>query len=102
MLEDISILSGGTAIMEETGIKLESIKLEDLGRAKRVTVDKDVTTIIDGGGKQKEIEGRIKQLRTQIEETTSDYDREKLQERLAKLAGGVAIIKVGAATETEM
>src|SRR5439155_267588 len=102
MLEDISILSGGTAIMEETGIKLEGIKLEDLGRAKRVTVDKDVTTIIDGAGSQKNIEGRIKQLRTQIEETTSDYDREKLQERLAKLAGGVAIIKVGAATETEM
>jgi chaperonin GroEL len=102
MLEDISILTGGKAIMEETGIKLESIKLEDLGRAKRVTVDKDVTTIIDGAGKQKEIEGRIKQLRTQVEETTSDYDREKLQERLAKLAGGVAIIKVGAATETEM
>ena len=102
MLEDISILSGGTAIMEETGIKLEGIKLEDLGRAKRVTVDKDVTTIIDGSGSQKNIEGRIKQLRAQIEETTSDYDREKLQERLAKLAGGVAIIKVGAATETEM
>src|ERR1043166_4352441 len=102
MLEDISILTGGKAIMEETGIKLESIKLEDLGRAKRVTVDKDLTTIIDGGGSQKVIEGRVKQLRAQIEETTSDYDREKLQERLAKLAGGVAIIKVGAATETEM
>ena len=102
MLEDISILTGGKAIMEETGIKLESIKLEDLGRAKRVTVDKDTTTIIDGAGAQKNIEGRIKQLRAQIEETTSDYDREKLQERLAKLAGGVAIIKVGAATETEM
>ena len=102
MLEDISILTGGKAIMEETGIKLESIKLEDLGRAKRVTVDKDTTTIIDGGGSRKNIEGRIKQLRTQIEETTSDYDREKLQERLAKLAGGVSIIKVGAATETEM
>ena len=102
MLEDISILTGGKAIMEETGIKLEGIKLEDLGRAKRVTVDKDTTTIIDGGGAQKNIEGRIKQLRAQIEETTSDYDREKLQERLAKLAGGVAIIKVGAATETEM
>jgi chaperonin GroEL len=102
MLEDISILTGGTAVMEETGIKLEGIKLEDLGRAKRVTVDKDVTTIIDGSGSQKNIEGRIKQLRAQIEETTSDYDREKLQERLAKLAGGVAIIKVGAATETEM
>src|SRR5712672_1358851 len=102
MLEDISVLTGGKAIMEETGLKLENIKLEDLGRAKRVTVDKDVTTIIDGAGTQKEIEGRIKQLRTQVEETTSDYDREKLQERLAKLAGGVAIIKVGAATETEM
>ena len=102
MLEDISILTGGKAIMEETGIKLEGVKLEDLGRAKRVTVDKDTTTIIDGGGSQKDIEGRIKQLRAQIEETTSDYDREKLQERLAKLAGGVAIIKVGAATETEM
>ncbi len=102
MLEDISILTGGKAIMEETGIKLEGVKLEDLGRAKRVTVDKDTTTIIDGAGSQKDIEGRIKQLRAQIEETTSDYDREKLQERLAKLAGGVAIIKVGAATETEM
>jgi chaperonin GroEL len=102
MLEDISILTGGKAIMEETGIKLEGVKLEDLGRAKRVTVDKDNTTIIDGAGGQKAIEGRIKQLRAQIEETTSDYDREKLQERLAKLAGGVAIIKVGAATETEM
>jgi chaperonin GroEL len=102
MLEDISILTGGKAIMEETGIKLDGVKLEDLGRAKRVTVDKDTTTIIDGGGEQKNIEGRIKQLRAQIDETTSDYDREKLQERLAKLAGGVAIIKVGAATETEM
>ncbi len=102
MLEDISILTGGRAIFEETGIKLEGVKLEDLGRAKRITVDKDNTTIIDGAGKAKEIEGRIKQLRTQIDETTSDYDREKLQERLAKLAGGVAIIKVGAATETEM
>jgi chaperonin GroEL len=102
MLEDISILTGGTAIMEETGIKLEGVKLGDLGRAKRITVDKDCTTIIDGAGSQKNIEGRIKQLRTQVEETTSDYDREKLQERLAKLAGGVAIIKVGAATETEM
>jgi chaperonin GroEL len=102
MLEDISILTGGKAIMEETGIKLDSVKLEDLGRAKRITVDKDTTTIIDGGGSQPNIEGRIKQLRAQIDETTSDYDREKLQERLAKLAGGVAIIKVGAATETEM
>jgi len=102
MLEDISILTAGKAIMEETGIKLEGVKLEDLGRAKRATVDKDTTTIIDGGGLPKDIAGRIKQLRAQIEETTSDYDREKLQERLAKLAGGVAIIKVGAATETEM
>src|SRR5579872_6101304 len=102
MLEDIGILTGGKAIMEETGIKLEGVRLEDLGRAKRVTVDKDNTTIVDGAGTQKNIEGRIKQLRAQIEETTSDYDREKLQERLAKLAGGVAVIKVGAATETEM
>jgi chaperonin GroEL len=102
MLEDIAILTGGKAIMEETGIKLDGVKLEDLGRAKRVTVDKDTTTIIDGAGTPKNIEGRIKQLRTQIDETTSDYDREKLQERLAKLAGGVAIVKVGAATETEM
>jgi chaperonin GroEL len=102
MLEDIATLTGGKSIMEETGIKLEGVKLEDLGRAKRVTVDKDNTTIVDGGGSQKAIEGRIKQLRAQIDETTSDYDREKLQERLAKLAGGVAVIKVGAATETEM
>ena len=102
MLEDIAVLTGGKALMEETGIKLEGVRLEDLGRAKRVTVDKDNTTIIDGAGNQKSIEGRIKQLRAQIEETTSDYDREKLQERLAKLAGGVAVIKVGAATETEM
>jgi chaperonin GroEL len=102
MLEDIAILTGGKAIMEETGIKLEGVRLEDLGRAKRVTVDKDNTTIVDGAGQQKNIEGRIKQLRAQIDETTSDYDREKLQERLAKLAGGVAVIKVGAATETEM
>src|SRR6202167_742433 len=102
MLEDIGVLTGGKALMEETGIKLEGVRLEDLGRAKRVTVDKDNTTIIDGAGTQKTIEGRIKQLRAQIEETTSDYDREKLQERLAKRAGGVAIIKVGAATETEM
>jgi chaperonin GroEL len=102
MLEDIAILTGGKAIMEETGIKLEGVKLEDLGRAKRVTVDKDNTTIVEGSGSQKAIEGRIKQIRAQIEETTSDYDREKLQERLAKLAGGVAVIKVGAATETEM
>ncbi len=102
MLDDIAILTGGKSIMEETGIKLEGVRLEDLGRAKRVTVDKDNTTLVDGNGSQKSIEGRIKQLRTQIDETTSDYDREKLQERLAKLAGGVAVIKVGAATETEM
>jgi chaperonin GroEL len=102
MLEDISILTGGKAIMEETGIRLESVTLEDLGKARRVTVNKDNTTIIDGSGDAKAVEGRIKQLRNQVEETTSDYDREKLQERLAKLAGGVAIIKVGAATETEM
>jgi len=102
MLEDIGILTAGKAIFEETGIKLEGVKLEDLGRAKRVTVDKDNTTIVDGAGQSKTIEGRIKQLRAQIEDTTSDYDREKLQERLAKLAGGVAVIKVGAATETEM
>ncbi len=102
MLEDIGILTGGKAIMEETGIKLEGVRLDDLGRAKRITVDKDNTTIVDGAGTAKAIEGRIKQLRAQIEETTSDYDREKLQERLAKLAGGVAVIKVGAATETEM
>src|SRR6202521_2125654 len=102
MLEDIGILTGGKAIMEDIGVKLEGVRLEDLGRAKRVTVDKDNTTIVDGNGAQKAIEGRIKQLRAQIDETTSDYDREKLQERLAKLAGGVAIIKVGAATETEM
>jgi chaperonin GroEL len=102
MLEDIGILTGGKSIMEETGIKLEGVRLDDLGKAKRITVDKDNTTIVDGAGSQKAIEGRIKQLRTQIDETTSDYDREKLQERLAKLAGGVAIIRVGAATETEM
>jgi len=102
MLDDIATLTGGKSIMEETGIKLEGVRLEDLGRAKRVTIDKDNTTIVDGAGTQKSIEGRIKQLRTQIDETTSDYDREKLQERLAKLAGGVAVIKVGAATETEM
>jgi chaperonin GroEL len=102
MLDDIAVLTNGKSIMEETGIKLEGVRLEDLGRAKRVTIDKDNTTIVDGAGSQKSIEGRIKQLRAQIDETTSDYDREKLQERLAKLAGGVAVIKVGAATETEM
>ena len=102
MLEDLAILTGGKAITEDLGIKLENLKLEDLGRAKKVVVDKDKTTVIDGSGKTGAIEGRIKQIRAQIEETTSDYDREKLQERLAKLAGGVAIVKVGAATETEM
>src|SRR5881397_213080 len=100
MLEDIATLTGGKAITEDLGIKLENIKLEDLGRAKKVVVDKDNTTLVEGAGKPKEIEGRIKQIRAQIEETTSDYDKEKLQERLAKLAGGVAVIKVGAATET--
>ncbi|HZN94942.1 MAG TPA: chaperonin GroEL [Myxococcales bacterium] len=102
MLEDIATLTGGKMIAEDLGIKLESITLNDLGRAKRVTVDKDNTTIIDGAGSQKDIEGRVKQIRAQVEETTSDYDREKLQERLAKLVGGVAVINVGAATETEM
>jgi chaperonin GroEL len=102
MLEDIAILTGGKAITEDLGIKLENIKLEDLGRAKKITIDKDNTTIVEGGGKTKDIEGRVKQIRAQIDETTSDYDREKLQERLAKLVGGVAVIKVGAATETEM
>jgi chaperonin GroEL len=102
MLEDIAILTGGKAITEDLGIKLENVKMEDLGKAKKVTIDKDNTTIVAGAGKTREIEGRIKQLRMQIEETTSDYDKEKLQERLAKLVGGVAIIKVGAATETEL
>ena len=102
MLEDIALLTAGKAITEDLGIKLENLKLEDLGRAKKVVVTKDNTTLIDGAGKSASIEGRIKQIRTQIEETTSDYDREKLQERLAKLAGGVAVIKVGAATETAM
>ncbi|HXM94433.1 MAG TPA: chaperonin GroEL [Candidatus Dormibacteraeota bacterium] len=102
MLEDIAILTGAKAITEDLGIKLENVKLEDLGRAKKVTIDKDNTTIVAGAGKASEIEGRIKQLRVQVEETTSDYDKEKLQERLAKLVGGVAVIKVGAATETEL
>jgi len=102
MLEDIATLTGGKAITEDLGIKLENIKLEDLGKAKKVVVDKDNTTIVEGAGKSSAIEGRIKQIRAQIDETTSDYDREKLQERLAKLAGGVAVIKVGAATETAM
>jgi len=102
MLEDIAILTGGKAITEDLGIKLENVKIEDLGRAKKVTIDKDNTTIVAGAGKASEIEGRIKQLRVQIDETTSNYDKEKLQERLAKLVGGVAVIKVGAATETEL
>jgi chaperonin GroEL len=102
MLEDIAILTGGKAIAEEMGIKLEAVTLADLGRAKRVVIDKDNSTIIDGAGKKADIEGRVKQIRAQVEETTSDYDKEKLQERLAKLVGGVAVINVGAATETEM
>jgi chaperonin GroEL len=102
MLEDIAILTGGRVIAEELGIKLENVTLQDLGRAKRIVVDKDNTTIIDGAGKKSDIEARIKQIRAQIEETTSDYDREKLQERLAKLVGGVAVIRVGAATEVEL
>src|SRR5881409_3378469 len=102
MLEDIAILTGGRAITEDLGIKLENLKIEDLGKAKRIVIDKDNTTIIEGAGTHKAIEGRVKQIRTQIDETTSDYDREKLQERLAKLVGGVAVVKVGAATETEM
>ena len=102
MLEDIAILTGGTMISEDLGIKLESIKISDLGRAKKVTVDKENTTIVEGAGDHKKIEGRIKQIKAQIEETTSDYDKEKLQERLAKIVGGVAVINVGAATETEM
>ena len=102
MLQDIAVLTGGKAITEDLGIKLESIQVQDLGRAKKVVVDKDNTTIVEGTGKNSEIEGRVKQIRAQIEDTTSDYDREKLQERLAKLVGGVAVIKVGAATETEL
>src|SRR5438045_231075 len=102
MLEDIAVLTGGKAITEDLGVKLENVKLEELGKAKKVTIDKDNTTIVAGAGKASEIEGRIKQLRMQVEETTSDYDKEKFQERLAKLVGGVAVIKVGAATETEL
>jgi chaperonin GroEL len=102
MLEDIATLTGGKAITEDLGIKLEGVKIEDLGTAKRITIDKDNTTIVDGGGEDSKIEGRVKEIRAQVEKTTSDYDREKLQERLAKLVGGVAVIKVGAATETEM
>src|SRR5215475_4811556 len=100
MLKDIAILSGGNAITEDLGLKLENLTLEDLGKAKRVTIDKDNTTIVEGRGASKAIEGRVKEIRNQVEKTTSDYDREKLQERLAKLVGGVAVIKVGAATET--
>jgi chaperonin GroEL len=102
MLEDIAVLTGGKFISEDLGIKLESIELTDLGRAKSVVVDKENTTIVEGGGKSSDIQGRVNQIRRQIDETTSDYDKEKLQERLAKLAGGVAVINVGAATETEM
>jgi chaperonin GroEL len=102
MLEDIAILTGGNAITEDLGVKLENIKLEDLGKAKKITIDKDNTTIVEGAGEAGKIQGRVKQIRVQVDETTSDYDREKLQERLAKLVGGVAVIKVGAATETEM
>ena len=102
MLEDIAVLTGGRCFTEDLGIKLENITLDDLGRAKRITIDKENTTIVEGEGSTKDIQGRVSQIRRQIEETTSDYDREKLQERLAKLAGGVAVISVGAATETEM
>jgi chaperonin GroEL len=102
MLEDIAVLTGGKAITEDLGIKLENVRLEDLGRAKKVTIDKENTTLVEGSGQSKDVEGRVKQIRAQIDETTSDYDREKLQERLAKLVGGVAVIKVGAATESEM
>jgi chaperonin GroEL len=102
MMEDIAILTGGKVVSEDIGIKLENVKLEDLGRAKRITIDKDNTTIVEGGGKKADIQGRVAQIRREIEDTTSDYDREKLQERLAKLAGGVAVVNVGAATETEM
>ena len=102
MLEDIATLTGGRAITEDLGIRLENVKIDDLGSAKKVTIDKDNTTIVEGAGKSEAIQGRIKQLRAQVEDSSSDYDREKLQERLAKLVGGVAIIKVGAATESEM
>jgi chaperonin GroEL len=102
MLQDIAILTGGKAITEDLGIKLENVQIQDLGQAKKITIDKDNTTVVEGKGKHAEIEGRVKEIRSQIDKTTSDYDREKLQERLAKLVGGVAVIKVGAATETEM
>jgi chaperonin GroEL len=102
MLQDIAVLTGGQMISEDLGIKLETVTLNDLGEAKRITVDKDNTTLVDGAGKKKDIQGRVAQIRAQIEDTTSDYDREKLQERLAKLVGGVAVVRVGAATEAEM
>lgn len=102
MLEDLAILTGGQVISEDLGLKLENVKISDLGRAKRITIDKDNTTIVEGAGDAHKIQGRVKQIKAQIEETTSDYDREKLQERLAKLVGGVAVINVGAVTETEM
>jgi chaperonin GroEL len=102
MLQDIATLTGGKAITEDLGIKLENVTLADLGQAKKITIDKDNTTIVEGKGKPGDVQGRVKEIRSQIEKTTSDYDREKLQERLAKLVGGVAVIKVGAATETEM
>src|SRR5262249_48666643 len=102
MLQDMDTLTGGQVIAEELGLKLENVTLKDLGKAKRIKIDKDNTTIIDGSGSKKDIEGRCNEIRKQIDETTSDYDREKLQERLAKLVGGVAVVKVGAATETEM
>src|SRR6202043_2704729 len=102
MLDDIAKLTGGKAITEDLGIKLENVQISDLGQAKKITIDKDNTTIVEGKGKHGDVEGRVKEIRAQIEKTTSDYDREKLQERLAKLVGGVAVIKVGAATETEM
>jgi chaperonin GroEL len=102
MMEDIAILTGGQVITEDLGIKLENVTVNDLGTAKRIVIDKDNTTIVDGGGETAQLEARVKQIRTQTEDTTSDYDREKLQERLAKLIGGVAVINVGAATETEM
>ena len=102
MMQDIAVLTGGRVISDELGHKLESVRLEDLGQAKKVSIDKDNTTIVDGAGKKADVEGRVKTLRAQVEETTSDYDREKLQERLAKLVGGVAVVSVGAATEVEM
>src|SRR5690606_30295942 len=102
MMKDIAVLTGGQAVTEDLGLKLENLTLADLGTAKRITVDKDNTTIVDGAGQKADIEARVKQIRNQIEESSSDYDREKLQERLAKLVGGVAVIKVGAATEVEM